>query len=291
MQTVLQCGERVLRLDRPQVMGVLNVTPDSFSDGGLYTSRDQALIRARRMVEAGAAIIDIGGESTRPGATPVAVEEELERVIPVIEALAGECDRVLSVDTSAPEVMRAAVAAGAGLINDVRGLSRPGALEAAAGCAVPVVLMHSLADPRAAARWGDGDVMARIIDYLSARVAACVDQGMPRQSLVLDPGFGGGMFGKTLEQNLDILRQFSLLRQLDCPLLAGISRKSFLAGSDNRPAAARMAASLAGAVLLVQSGASIVRVHDVQETVDALALLQLVTSPASGADTCARAIV
>ncbi|MCY4472303.1 MAG: dihydropteroate synthase [Kistimonas sp.] len=273
---MLECGKRFLNLNRPSVMGILNVTPDSFSDGGLYRHRDQAVAQAWRMVEAGADIIDIGGESTRPGASPVPVQEELERVVPVVEALAPQCDRVISVDTSAPEVMRAAVAAGAGMINDVRALRRPGAMEAAVQCAVPVVLMHSHVDPTDSAPPSGGCIMERILSYLSVRLAACVEQGIPRSSLLLDPGFGGGMFGKSPADNLDILRRFGDLHQLGQPLLAGVSRKSFLSHLGGRAATAPLATSLACALLLVQAGAQVVRVHDVQETVDALRLQQTV---------------
>ena len=224
--SLLDCGGKPLDLSRPCVMGILNVTPDSFSDGGAFFSPEAALEQARQMVRDGAAIIDVGGESTRPGAEPVTADEEADRVVPVIRTLATELAVPVSVDTSKPEVMRAAVAAGAGLINDVMALQAPGALEAAREAAVPVCLMHMRGEPRT--MQSDpvyGDVVSEVLGFLLQRVQACVDAGIPREQLLIDPGFG---FGKTLEHNLRLLRQLERFLQPGLPLLVGISRKSMI---------------------------------------------------------------
>ena len=255
---IIDCGGKALDLSRPCVMGILNVTPDSFSDGGRFATIDAALQQAGQMVAAGAAILDIGGESTRPGAAEVPVDEELERVVPVIERLRDAFDVPVSVDTSKPEVMRAAVAAGAGLINDVTALRAQGALQAVADLAVPVCLMHMQGEPRtmqAAPQYGD--VVADILGYLKSRVAACQAAGIPAQRLLLDPGFG---FGKTLQHNLRLLARLEAFLEPGLPLLVGLSRKSMLGAVTGRPVGERMAASVAAALLAVQRGASIVRV-------------------------------
>ncbi|HEV7447803.1 MAG TPA: dihydropteroate synthase [Steroidobacteraceae bacterium] len=248
-------------------MGVLNVTPDSFSDGGQYRELDAAVGHGLRMVEEGAAIIDVGGESTRPGADPVDAEEEIRRVVPVIEKLRGQTDAFVSVDTSKPQVMRAAAAAGAGLINDVRALSEQGALEAAAATQCAVCLMHMQGDPRSmqlAPHYDD--VVNDVKAFLEQRVNVCRAAGMAADRIVIDPGFG---FGKTLEHNLQLLRH---LRQLgtELPIMVGLSRKSIVGRLTGRPSGERIYGSVALAVMAVINGARIVRVHDVRATVDAL---------------------
>ena len=272
--TVLDCGGRLLDLSRPAVMGILNVTPDSFSDGGVFLSRESAIAHARRMAEEGADIIDVGGESTRPGAQPVSAQEEMDRVIPVIEALRGKISLPISIDTSKPEVMRAAVAAGAGFINDVRALRDEGALEAAASLHVPVCLMHMQGEPR---RMQENpryrDAVSDIGDFLRARLQAAQAAGIPAQRLVIDPGFG---FGKTLEHNLELLRGLKKLQSLGAPILAGLSRKSLIGKALGLPVEGRLYASVALALMAVQNGARIVRVHDVGPTVEALRIYQAV---------------
>ncbi|MAA60076.1 MAG: dihydropteroate synthase [Pseudomonadota bacterium] len=264
----LQCGGRFLDLSRPVVMGVLNVTPDSFSDGGRFFCKDEALAQARLMVEQGAAIIDIGGESTRPGAAPVSEQEELDRVVPVIEALAGAIDAVVSVDTSTPAVMREAAAAGAGMINDVRALERPGALECVKNTALPVCLMHMQGQPESMQNNPlYQDVLNDVYTYLQARLEACGSAGIAPERIVLDPGFG---FGKTLQHNLSLLKHLDQFTKLECPMLVGMSRKSMIGAVLDKPVAERLHGSVAAALIAVQSGAAIVRVHDVAPTVDAL---------------------
>lgn len=265
---MLDCAGKRLDLSTPQVMGILNITPDSFSDGGDFFSPAAAQEQARRMVQEGAAIIDVGGESTRPGAEPVGVEQELDRVIPVIEAIAAELPVPISVDTSKPEVMRAAVAAGAGLINDVLALQVPGALEAAADLGVPVCLMHMQGKPRTMQQSPSYlDVVQEVRAFLLERVEVCVAAGIPRERLVLDPGFG---FGKTLAHNLTLLKHLDELCDVGLPLLVGISRKSMIGTLLDAPVEERLYGSLAAAVLAVERGASIVRTHDVKATVEAL---------------------
>ena len=275
----LICGERTLDLSRAQVMGVLNTTPDSFSDGGSYYSDgalnlDVALRRAEQMVHEGAAIIDIGGESTRPGAAPVTEQQELERVIPLVEAISVNLDTVISVDTSTPAVMAAAAAAGAGLINDVRALERPGALEAAAATGLPVCLMHMQGQPQTmqSEPYYD-DVVAEVGAYLLRRLQACEGGGIHRSQIVFDPGFG---FGKTDVHNLALLRELRSLAPRDIPLLAGLSRKSMIGRLLQREVDERLPGSLALAMLAAQRGAKILRVHDVAATVDVLRLQQIV---------------
>lgn len=265
---VLDCGGRPLDLSRPCVMGVLNVTPDSFSDGGRYPNLDAALRRGERMAADGADIVDVGGESTRPGSAGVSAAEEIDRVVPVIEALAARVSIPISVDTSKPEVMTAAVAAGAGLINDVRAFLHPGALEAAASAGVPVCLMHmqgSPADMQQAPTYED--VVAEVAEFLSERAAACEAAGVARERILLDPGFG---FGKTLAHNLALLADLDRLCALGLPVLVGMSRKSMIGQLTGRAVEDRLAGSLAVAVLAVERGARVIRVHDPAETCDAL---------------------
>ena len=267
MSKFLAFGPNSLALDRPRVMGILNVTPDSFSDGGRFVDRERALAHARRMVADGADIIDIGGESTRPGASPVSVDEEQERVVPLVEALARE-GILVSVDTQKPDVMRAALAAGAGMVNDVRALQAPGAIEAAATGHAAVCLMHMQGEPRtmqAEPRYAD--VVTEVRDFLVGRAQACEAAGIARARIVIDPGFG---FGKTVAHNLALLRGLRVLVETGYPVLAGLSRKSMLGGLAGRDVNDRAAASVAAALAAVARGAGIVRVHDVRETVDAL---------------------
>ena len=265
---ILDLAGKSLDLARPRVMGILNVTPDSFSDGGRFSEPDRALRQAERMVDDGADILDVGGESTRPGAEAVSLDEELERVVPIIERLATRFDVPVSIDTSKPEVMRAAVAAGAAMVNDVNALRAPDAIATVAGLGVPVCLMHMQGEPRTMQQSPQyDDVVADIIDYLAARVAACEGGGIARAHLLLDPGFG---FGKTLEHNLALLARLRDFARLGMPLLVGISRKSMLGAVTGRDVEDRVAASVAAALMAVERGAAILRVHDVAPTVDAL---------------------
>jgi dihydropteroate synthase len=269
--TILQCGARQLDLARPVLMGILNVTPDSFSDGGHYLTPQAALAQARRLYAEGAGLIDVGAESTRPGANAVSVQEELDRTLPVVEAIARELDVIISVDTSAPEVMREAAVRGAGFINDVRALQRNGALEAAAATGLPVCLMHMQGDPvTMQKRPRYADIIAELDNFFAQRVAACAAAGLSAEKIIIDPGFG---FGKSLEHNLLLLNSLGHFSALGRPILAGLSRKSML-GSLLGGAAVdqRLHASTAAAVVAVMNGASIVRVHDVKATHEALAL-------------------
>ncbi|NYZ63023.1 dihydropteroate synthase [Luteimonas deserti] len=265
----LDCNGRVLRLDRPRVMGIVNVTPDSFSDGGLYGDAESAVAHGLQLAEAGADVLDIGGESTRPGATPVPVDEELRRVIPVVAGLAARSAVPISIDTSSPEVMRAAVDAGAGLINDVRGLRRAGALETAAALGVPVVLMHMPGEPdtmQAAPAYDD--VVGEVHRFLAERIFSAEMAGIERKRIVVDPGFG---FGKTTAHNLALLAQLGRFAELGVPVLAGLSRKRSIGELTGREVASeRSAGSLAAHLIAAQRGARILRVHDVAQTVDAL---------------------
>ncbi len=264
---LLNCAGRVLDTSSPVVMGILNITPNSFSDGGRFQHRDAAVAQARRMVADGAAVIDVGGESTRPGAAAVPLQEELDRVLPVIEAVSRELDVVVSVDTMKPEVMRAAVAAGAGLINDVMALGAPGALEAAASTGAAVCLMHMQGTPRTMQENPHyDDVVGEVAGFLGQRAGACRAAGIAADRIVLDPGFG---FGKTLTHNLLLLRGLPALAG-EYPLLVGLSRKSMLGRLTGRPVEQRLAGSIALAALAVAAGARIVRCHDVAETVDAV---------------------
>ena len=262
-------------------MGVLNVTPDSFSDGGNFLSVVQAVARGRQMVEEGADLIDVGGESTRPGSAPVTADEELGRVLPVIEALTAEVPVPISIDTSKAEVMRRAVEAGAGLINDVRSLQAQGALEAALELGVPVCLMHMLGEPRTMQEAPSyRDVVAEVRAFLLERVAACREAGLAREQILVDPGFG---FGKTVEHNLALLARLETLVQTGYPVLVGLSRKSLVGKLlHGAPVNRRLYGSLALAVIAATKGAAVVRVHDVRPTVEALHVTEAVL--ASGAD-------
>ncbi len=264
----LDCAGRKVVLDRPRIMGILNVTPDSFSDGGQWLGKAAAIQHALAMQEAGADIIDIGGESTRPGAQAVPLQQELDRVIPVIESLAAELPVPISIDTSKPEVMREAVAAGAGMINDVYALRRDGAVQAAADLAVPVCLMHMLGDPRVMQHNPVyDDVAGEVKGSLLERAKHCERRGISMQKIVLDPGFG---FGKTLQQNITLFHSLPALVASGYPVLVGMSRKAMIGQLTGRGKPARVPGSVTAAVLAAQMGAAIVRVHDVAETRDAL---------------------
>ena len=278
---VLDCGGRELRLDRARIMGVVNVTPDSFSDGGAHADTAAAVAHALKLAEEGADLLDIGGESTRPGAGEVPLEEELRRVVPVVERLAKECALPISVDTSKPEVMRAAVAAGAGLVNDPWALRRDGALDAAAALGVPVCLMHMQGTPQDMQddpRYDD--VVAEVHSFFTQRLFACEMGGIPKKKMLVDPGFG---FGKTLEHNLVLLRQLARFAELGVPVLAGLSRKGMIGKLTGRGVDARVHGSVAAALIAVQNGAMLVRVHDVAATADALAVWRAVAAQAGPA--------
>jgi len=280
---MIDCAGRALDLSTPRVMGILNITPDSFSDGGDFFVSAAAVQRAETMVEQGAAIIDVGGESTRPGAGPVDAAEEIRRIVPVIELLARRLPVAISVDTSKPEVMRAAADAGAGLINDVRALRAPGAEAMAAALGLPVCLMHMQGEPRT--MQGDpryDDVVAEVTGFLRARVIACEQAGIARGRLLIDPGFG---FGKTLAHNLTLLSGLAAVTDVGVPVLVGLSRKAMLGRLTGRDVGARTAAGVAAAVLAVERGARLIRTHDVTETVDALKVAAAVAdSTAAGRD-------
>ena len=262
----------------PRVMGILNVTPDSFSDGGRFDRLDGALRHAEQMLAEGADLLDIGGESTRPGARAVGEQEEIDRVVPVIEAISARFAAPISIDTSKPGVMRAAVAAGAGLINDVNALRAEGALQAASELGVPVCLMHMQGEPRTMQHDPQyEDVLAEVAAFLRERAAACEAAGVARDGILLDPGFG---FGKTLEHNLALLRGLPDLVGTGYPLLVGVSRKSMIGAITGRDVGQRLAGSLAVALMALQAGAKILRVHDVAETVDVLKMWQAVEAPA-----------
>lgn len=265
----LELKKERLDLSHPRVMGVLNRTPDSFSDGGAFVEFEVALAHARRMLQEGADFLDVGGESTRPGAAPVTVEEELARVLPLIERLAGEPGMRISVDTSKPEVMRAAVQAGAVMINDVYALRQPGALEATAESGAAVCLMHMQGEPRSMQKAPHyTDVTREVTEFLLERAEACLATGIPKARIVLDPGFG---FGKTLEHNLTLLRDLPDLARYGYPVLVGLSRKSMLGTLlGGKPVEERLHASVAVATVAAMNGASILRVHDVGPTMDAL---------------------
>lgn len=275
----IDCAGRELVLDRTLVCGIVNVTPDSFSDGGEHFDVDAAVAHGLRLVEEGADLLDVGGESTRPGAADVDEAEELRRVVPVIEALARATSVPVSIDTSKPAVMRAAVAAGAGLVNDVYALRRDGALDAVAELGVPVCLMHMQGEPRSMqADPQYDDVVGEIKRFLADRLFACELAGIARKKLLIDPGFG---FGKTLEHNVTVLRELQQFSSLSAPLLVGLSRKSFLGALTGRESASgRVHASVAAALIAAQRGAAILRVHDVAATVDALRIWQPVANPA-----------
>lgn len=274
--TRLPCGNRVLDLAHTHVMGILNITPDSFSDGGRFSQRDAALRHAEAMVAAGATLIDVGGESTRPGARAVSPVEELERIGPVVEALSRELDVIISVDTSTPAVIREAARLGAGLINDVRSLRREGALDAAAATGLPVCLMHMRGEP------GDmqdnpqyEDLVGEVSAFLLERMEQCAAVGIPREQIILDPGFG---FAKSLQHNLSLFKHMEALHALGRPLLVGVSRKSMIGQVLGRPVAERLSGGLALAAMAMIKGARILRVHDVAETVDVVRMIAAVES-------------
>ncbi len=264
----LDCAGRMLVLDRTRIMGILNLTPDSFSDGGQWQGKSEGIRHALAMQEAGADIIDVGGESTRPGAQEVPVQQELDRVIPVIEGIVPRLSIPVSIDTSKPEVMREAVAAGAGMINDVCALRLDGALQAATQLAVPVCLMHMLGDPRVMQDSPEyDDVTAVVARFLLERAKLCESHGIAHNNIVLDPGFG---FGKTLQQNISLFQALPEIAAYDYPLLVGVSRKAMIGQLTGREITGRVAGSITAAILAAQMGAAIVRVHDVSETHDAL---------------------
>jgi dihydropteroate synthase len=286
----LDCAGRVLKLDRPRVLGIVNVTPDSFSDGGEHATVDAAIAHGMKLAEEGADVLDIGGESTRPGAEAVSIEEELRRVIPVIAALAKQAALPVSIDTSKPEVMRAAVDAGAGMINDVFGLRREGALDAAAALGVPVVLMHMLGEPRSmqdAPHYDD--VVADVHRFLAERIFAAEMAGIAKRRIVVDPGFG---FGKTLAHNLALLAQLDRFTELGVPVLAGLSRKKTIGELTGRADPHdRVHGSVAAHLIAAQRGAMLLRVHDVAATVDALKIWNAVAAqPMPKAKSAAPAI-
>ena len=261
-----------IKLPRPAVMGILNVTPDSFSDGGRYTSVERALRQALNMIAEGAAILDIGGESTRPGARPVSADEELSRVIPVIEAIRRESPIPISIDTSKPKVMQAAVKAGANMINDVYALQEEGAVDMAARLDVPVCLMHMQGEPRTMQQAPEyEDVVIEVTDFLRDRVAVCLAADIKREQLLIDPGFG---FGKTVEHNLTLVRHLAELKELDLPVLLGVSRKSTIGAILGKEVDERLYGGLALTTLAVWWGADVIRTHDVAATCDAVKICQ-----------------
>jgi dihydropteroate synthase len=275
MLQILRCGKFQLALDRPLIMGVVNVTPDSFSDGGKYLDTRQAVAHARTLIAEGADILDVGGESTRPGSQPVGLEEERRRVLPVLEALA-DCGVPLSVDTQKPQLMREAAAAGVSMINDINAFAAAGALEALAASGAALCMMHKQGDPQTMQHHPEyADVVIEVRDYLQARIEAARNAGIARERLVIDPGFG---FGKSQEHNLALLRGLGCFAALGVPVLAGLSRKSMLGRITGRGVDGRLFASIAAALIAVQNGAAIVRVHDVAATRDALCVWNAVNS-------------
>jgi dihydropteroate synthase len=263
--------------EQPLVMGVLNVTPDSFSDGGQFTQLDLALDHAEQMISQGAAIIDVGGESTRPGASSVSTQQELDRVIPVIEKIAANLDCVISLDSSCPQVMEAAAQAGASLLNDVRAFQREGALQVAAKTGLPVCLMHMRGEPKTMQQQPHYDsVVEEVQAFLLARVEACLAAGIERNKIIIDPGFG---FGKTLDHNLQLLEALAQLKVLGLPILVGMSRKSMIGAILNNDTSERLYGGLALAAIAVRQGANIVRTHDVGPTSDAVAVAYAVSAP------------
>lgn len=274
----LRCGKHQLDLTHAHVMGILNVTPDSFSDGGRYTSLELALLRAHEMVSAGASIIDIGGESTRPGAATVGAQQELDRVAPLVERIAAECDVIISVDTSTPAVIRESARLGAGLINDVRSLQRDGALDAAAATHLPVCLMHMRGEPQTMQDEPYyNDVAVEVAGFLQERIDACVTAGIAVERIVLDPGFG---FAKNTQHNYELFKRLPELLSLQRPLLVGVSRKSMIGNILQQPVDQRLYGGLALAVMALERGAKILRVHDVVATMDALKIFNAVQDAA-----------
>ncbi|MCJ2375833.1 dihydropteroate synthase [Vibrio sp. ZSDZ34] len=273
---ILKANNKTLTLDRPHVMGIVNVTPDSFSDGGQFNSVDAAITQVSNMIDAGVSIIDIGGESTRPGAPDVTAEEELARVIPVIKAIRRQFEVWISIDTSKAEVMKQAIEAGADLINDVRALREPGALEVAAQANVPICLMHMQGEPRTmqtAPRYDN--VLDDVARFLDERIAACESVGIKTERLILDPGFG---FGKTLEHNYHLLAHLEKFHRFGLPILAGLSRKSMIFKLLDKKPAECVVGSLACATVAASKGAQIIRVHDVAETIEAMKIVQMMQS-------------
>ncbi len=269
----LRCANRTLDLSTPQVMGVLNATPDSFSDGGDYALLDAGMARAQQMFEQGAAIIDVGGESTRPGAIKVPIQQELDRVIPLVEKIGAQLDVCISVDSSSPQVMLAAKEAGAHIINDVRALQREGAITACKESKLPVCLMHMQGEPDTMQLNPSYEqILDDVYGFLSSRIKACTDAGINQDQLLIDPGFG---FGKSVAHNYRMLAKLDFFKALDVPILIGLSRKSMIAAVlNNCSVGDRLAGSLAGAVIAAMNGAHIIRVHDVKETVDALSVVK-----------------
>lgn len=269
------CGSYTLELSRPHVMGIVNATPDSFSDGGRFAVAQDAIAHGLRLVEEGADILDVGGESTRPNAEPVSLEEELRRVVPVIEGLAGRVDVPISIDTYKPEVMRAAIAAGASMVNDVRALREPGAMEVVTASDAGVCLMHMPGTPQTMQNDPQyADVVAELRMFLQDRAHACEAAGIDRNRIVLDPGFG---FGKRSVHNIALLRELGQICALGYPVLAGLSRKSILGQITGNDIEDRLPSSIAAAVVAVMKGVAIVRVHDVRATSDAMKVLQAVS--------------
>ncbi|MGE6417755.1 dihydropteroate synthase [Alteromonas macleodii] len=272
----MQFGKHFIELSQPHVMGILNVTPDSFSDGGKHANVKQALEHALRMIEEGATFIDIGGESTRPGAPDVSLQEELDRTIPVIEAVSKNTDCVISIDTSKADVMCEAVRAGAGLINDVRALQEPGALQAAAEAKVPVCLMHMQGQPRTMQDNPEyEDVVKDVRQFLLQRAQICEEAGISKDAILFDPGYG---FGKSLEHNYALVKHLPTLMALGYPVLVGMSRKSMIGNLLNRKVDERLAGSISLATIVAQMGAQIIRVHDVKETADAVNIVKMLNS-------------
>ena len=272
----MQFGKQFIGLSQPHVMGILNVTPDSFSDGGRHANVKQALEHALRMIDEGATFIDVGGESTRPGAPDVSLQEELDRTIPVIEAISKNTDCVISIDTSKADVMREAVRAGAGLINDVRALQEPGALQAAAEAKVPVCLMHMQGQPRTMQDNPEyEDVVKDVGQFLLQRAQICEQAGISKDAILFDPGYG---FGKSLEHNYALVKHLPTLMALGYPVLVGMSRKSMIGNLLNRKVDERLAGSISLATIVAQMGAQIIRVHDVKETADAVNIVKMLNS-------------
>lgn len=267
-----QKNDRLLDLSTPQIMGILNFTPDSFSDSGQFFSLDKALFQVEKMLNDGASIIDVGGESTRPNAAIVTLEQELERVVPVVEAIRSRFDCLISVDSSKAEVFKQAAKVGMDMINDVRALTEPNALETAVELGLPVCLMHMQGNPQTMQNKPEyDDVLEEVADFLNQRIFACINAGIPKEHIILDPGFG---FGKTVQHNYQLLKHLKAFVDSGFPVLAGLSRKSMIGAVLDKPVEQRVIGSVAGALLAAQNGAKILRVHDVAETADALKIWQ-----------------
>ncbi|AWW33520.1 dihydropteroate synthase [Mannheimia varigena] len=265
-------NDRLLDLSTPQIMGILNFTPDSFSDSGQFFSLDKALFQTEKMLSEGASIIDVGGESTRPNAAVVTLEEELERVVPVVEAIHNRFDCLISVDSSKAEVFKQAAKVGMDIINDIRALTEPNALETAAELSLPVCLMHMQGNPQTMQNKPEyDDVLEEVADFLNQRIFACISAGIPKEHIILDPGFG---FGKTVQHNYQLLKHLKAFVDSGFPVLAGLSRKSMIGAVLDKPVEQRVIGSVAAALLAAQNGAKILRVHDVAETADALKIWQ-----------------